>query len=198
MPSTTVSKSVAIIVGFTEGKWHARRLEKALRARGHTVVSDFTNADVIFAHSGGCYSVPLNLKPHQLVMLVNPTYWPGRSVPERGRVMVQQALRLLLPGYHPLYHFWKALHNVCYFFWHAGQNLAIIRHAPRYNLEQELQHKHTILVRNQDDPWLTPDFRDLQAIHPHLQVIELPGDHADCWLHPDRYIDLLELEVKES
>lgn len=192
------SKTATILVGFTEGQWHRNRLRTALEKRGYSYVDDTQKADIIFAHSGGCYDVPLDLRPEQLVILINPTYWPGRSIVGRGVVMTGQMLRSMLPGYHPLYHTWKTLHNVVYLFVHIGQNLSIVHHVKRYKLDEELRHKNTILVRNKNDPWLTPNFRDLQRTHKSLKVVELPGNHEDCWLHPDRYIDLIELETKES
>jgi hypothetical protein len=192
------SKSVAIIVGFTEGDWHRRQLQLALEKRGYRTTSDLASADVIFAHSGGCYNVPLNLRHQQLVMLVNPTYWPGRTLHKRAQIMSLHLIYAIRPGHHPRYHAWKTLHNIGYLFWHGSQNLSMVRRAPKYNLEAELKHVRTILVRNQTDPWLTPDFRDLQHTNPHLKTVELPGDHDDCWLHPDTYVDLLESELKEN
>lgn len=187
-----MNKTVAIIVGFTEGDWHRLRLQTAFENHGYKVIDDPERADIIFAHSGGCYSVPLTLRPQQTVMLVDPTYWPGRPLAVRSQLMTWQLLRAIRPGNQPAYHIRKTFHNLVYLLWHGSQNLAMIRQAPHYNLEDELKHAHTILVRNQNDPWLTPAFRDLKHFNEQLQLFELEGDHDDCWLHPDTYINLLQ------
>jgi hypothetical protein len=150
---------------------------------------------VVIAHSGGCYHVALGLRQEQLLVLIAPPYWPGRSLLLRSQSMTLQMLRAIRPGNEPIKQANKTLHNIFFLFWHAGKNLAILHRARKYDLEQELRHPKTILVRNQNDPWLTPNFRDLQRFNKQLKLIELPGDHDDIWLHPEPYINLIESEA---
>jgi len=171
------------------------RLRKALAQHGFTTVANPRDADVVIAHSGGCYHVTLGLRPEQLLILIAPTYWPGRSLMLRSQSMSLQMLRAIRRGNEPIHQINKNIHNIFFLFWHASKNLAMVHHARQYNLEQELQHPNTILIRNQNDPWLTPNFRDLKRFNKNLRLVELPGDHDDVWLHPEPYIDLIESEV---
>ena len=68
-----------IIVGFTEGEWHKRRMQNDLQLRGIVVTNDYRQADYIIAHSGGCYEIP-PLSATQILMYINPTYWPNRTL----------------------------------------------------------------------------------------------------------------------
>jgi hypothetical protein len=189
------SKTVAIVYGFTEGKWHGKRLRSALAQHDFTVVSKTRDADIVIAHSGGCYNVPPELRPEQLLMLIAPPYWPGRALLLRSQSMAVQMLRAIRPGNEPVNQANKVLHNILFLFWHASKNLTIVRRARRYNLEKDLPHPNPILVPKKHDPWLTPNFRDLQRFNEHLRLIELPGDHDDIWLHPEPYINLIESEA---
>lgn len=187
-----MGKTVALMYGFTEGQWHGRLFRKELSRRGYKLVADPHQADIVIAHSGGCYYVPLDLHPDQLVVLIDPTYWPHKSLATRARTMTLRLIRAIRPGNRPLYHLQKTTHNLGYLLRHGDKNQAMIRRAHKYNLEAEISHTRIILVRNHDDPWLTPDLKHLKKINPRLKLVELPGEHDDLWLHPDSYIDLIQ------
>ena len=106
--------------------------------------------------------------------------------------MTLQVAQSIRPGNEPLYHLNKTLHNTAYFGIHLARNLAMIKQAESFNLEQEIKHSNTILVRNDGDPWLTPQLDQLQSLNPHLQIVRLEGEHDDCWQHPKAYIELLQ------
>lgn len=180
-----------LLVGFTEGKWHIKRFENGLRRHGFGLTHDITEADCVITHSAGCYVIP-PLADNQILMLINPTHWPGRSLRRRAAVMLHHVAISIRPGNHFWHHMWKSLHNMFYLFYRWRDNWQIIRQAPVYDLEQSINHERTILVRNKRDPWLTPNLDDIQKKHPKLKIVHLPGDHDDCWLHPRPYIELLE------
>jgi hypothetical protein len=182
---------VHIVYGFTEGNWHGKKFRRALRDRGYSMTHDITRADYVIAHSGGCYDVP-PLADNQRLMLINPTYWPGRSLAERAKNMSQQIVKSIRPGNKPFYHLYKTLRNIGYLFYHHRTNQFMIRRSKTFNLEQEIKHGKTLLVRNDHDPWITPDLDRLQSLNKQLHIARLPGEHDDCWLHPEPYIDYLE------
>jgi hypothetical protein len=53
-----MSESVCIIYGLNEGAAMGRKLVRALKEAGFTITDDSAGADIILAHSGGCYLVP--------------------------------------------------------------------------------------------------------------------------------------------
>lgn len=183
--------SVHIIYGFTEGKWHGKLFRRTLKRRGYTVAYKAQDADVVMAHSGGCFDVP-QLRDNQLLLLINPPYWPERSLAERSSNMVRQIVRSLLFNRKAHFHLNKTLHNGLYLLRNRQTNQFMAARAKTFNLEQEIRHNKTILVRNHDDPWLTPELHNLQKLNSRLVIKRLPGIHDDCWLNPEPYIDIIE------
>ncbi|HET6924775.1 MAG TPA: alpha/beta hydrolase [Candidatus Saccharimonadales bacterium] len=185
-------KTVAIIFGFTEGEWHGKRFRRHLREAGYEVIKKAADADIIIAHSGGCYYVPRDLTTTQQVMLIDPPYWPARTIVRRGNNMLLHMTLQVRPGNEPFYQVHKTARNIAYLVRHARTNLAMMRHARVFNLADNIAHPHTILVHNEEDPWLTPDLAHLKRINPYLRIHHLPGGHDDCWWHPEHYINLLQ------
>ncbi len=72
-------KKVAIIPGLFEGSAQAAELRPALTHAGLEVTSDLTCADVVIAHSGGCFFAG-EAAEAELVILAGPPYNPSRSV----------------------------------------------------------------------------------------------------------------------
>lgn len=182
---------VFFVYGFIEGRWHSKRFRRALRKRGYDVGRSLKNADVIIAHSGGCYDVP-PLRDDQLLVLINPPYWPERSVRERTWNMAKQMIITLKPGRHALYSARKTVRNLIYSVTRRRHNKRIAERTRTFRLVDEVRHSRTILVRNNNDPWLTPNLTELQKANPHLHIERLAGDHDDCWIKPNLYIDLIE------
>lgn len=186
-----MDQTVAIIYGFTEGQWHGKRLRKLLRSQGYRLIKRPERADVVIAHSGGCFDVP-QLQDHTLLVLIDPPYWPERELFTRAHHMSLQMLRAIRPGNRPLFHLSKTLHNFMYLVRHARTNRRLVYRSKTFDLEREVTHLRTILVRNANDPWLTPHLDKLLELNPHLEVARMPGDHDDCWQHPEPYLNLIQ------
>ena len=186
-----MAKTVAFIYGFTEGQWHGKRFRRLLRDHNYTITKEVTEADIVIAHSGGCFDVP-KLKKQALLILINPPYWPERSLQVRSHAMTKQLIGAVRPGNQPFYHTHKTARNLTYLVRHARTNRYMMSRAKTFNLASEAIHVNTILVRNSNDPWLTSSLDYLQSKNPNLRIVRMSGDHDDCWLHPERYINLLQ------
>lgn len=187
-----MATTVAFIYGFTEGEWHGKRFRKVLRENGYEIVYNPHVADIIIAHSGGCYHVPIDLKPSQKVLLINPTYWPGKPLLLRALKMFGQLITAVRIGNRPLYQLQKTVHNLWYLVWHADTNRDMVKRAHKFELPVEIKHNPTTLVRNLHDPWLTPKLDDLKQINPQLRIVCMPGWHDHCWEFPEAYLHLLQ------
>jgi hypothetical protein len=185
--------SVAILPGFSEGYWHTKRLRRALKRAGFSHSLSPSEADIVIAHSAGCYVVP-PLRDEQLLVLINPTYWPGKSLGSRGSTMTWQILQAVRPGNQPFYQLHKTAHNILNLVRNPRSHLALAAKASSFDLEQVVTHSKTIIIRNQSDPWLTPHLDHLTQINPGLSITTLPGGHDDCWQHPEPYVNLLQSE----
>lgn len=184
-------KRAHIVYGFSESRLHGRRFIKALRKQNIRLTRTFDRADYIIAHSGGCFNVP-ELRKNQLLMLIDPPYWPGQTLRSRAVEMTKQVLSAMRPGNRPLLEFYKNILRVGHVIIMNPVNRRIARQAKSFNLEDAVHHTHTILIRNANDPWITPDLTHLQQINPNLVIVTMPSGHDHCWDYPDAYVNLLK------
>jgi hypothetical protein len=149
-------------------------------------------ADIVIAHSAGCFYLPSTGR-EQLTVLIGPPYWPGKSpVPHFVRKVWRDfryyyRQRQTIPWLH------KSLYNSLYILGGLRKAIAIAQHANRHDFYLALQQKRVLIIRNEHDDFLTPDAPQLLAEHAHFSFRTAPGEHDDCWLHPDRYLDAIEV-----
>jgi hypothetical protein len=67
-------KTVAIIYGWTGGSWSTRQFRGELQKAGFKVISNREKANIIIAHSAGCYRVP-NKASAQFILLIHRFMW---------------------------------------------------------------------------------------------------------------------------
>lgn len=181
--------SVAIIYGIAEGPLLSRRLRQVLAKRGYSVTSDVRNADIILAHSGGCYLVPDKHKA-KAVVYVGYTYWPGRRLAESARAMLhheRQAVQLL-PWLRR-----STLNLLCLM--RLPHSIRLVRNWP--NREAFLSTPRSceqIFVRNRYDTYCEPN-KLVEHASKLASFISLPGGHNHIWEEPDIYADLLQSVV---
>lgn len=184
----TEPQTVAIIYGFSEGGYHSRRLRKALRSAGYRIIRDAKQADIIIAHSAGCYLVPSG---HQarVVLNVGYTYWPGRRLLDSLRAKLAEEYRrtglfvwLKECTIHDLY----ALN-----FLHVRRLIKGWRAPEAYLKVLEGTH---IFIRNRDDPYSKPE-AVLNAAGTEHTYISMHGYHDHLWDEPESYVNLLKSVV---
>lgn len=76
--------NVFIGYGGFEGSWHGKKLRSALVDRGFSISRNCSDAEIIIAHSGGCFLVPES-NCANIMILVGFPYWPGKSIASRIR-----------------------------------------------------------------------------------------------------------------
>ena len=183
-------KSVAIIYGWSEGPWQSKRFVAELSKSSLSVTKDLKSADIIFAHSAGCYLVPKDV-PAQTIILVGLPYWPGRS----SLSSVLKNLTVGLRQHHSegdiKWWFSKLAHNLYYIITRPQANWYVLTRHKIENLPISNEGKKIILVRNQEDTFCHPDVQKLVQRVSEYKFIELPGAHDNCWVNPAKYINLI-------
>jgi hypothetical protein len=183
-------KSVAIIDGFAEGKWHHKLLRKELEHAGFATADSTETADIIMAHSAGCFFLPVSSKP-QLIILIGPPYWPGRplivSMFKKIYLDFIYRLRERKLGYWLIKTFW----NTVYIFGDLQHVIHVGRFARKRDLLDRLKNKEVVLIRNEDDAWCTPDLKNIPFKNKSVEFYALPGEHDDCWVNPQPYAKIL-------
>ncbi len=181
----TESATVAVVYGFAEGGFHSRKLRTALLTAGFTLTSEIAEADIIIAHSAGCYLVPVG---HQarVVLNIGYTYWPGRSLLHSlsGKLAEEYRRTGMLTWLKEC-----AIHDI--YALNIPYVLRLIKgwRAPEAYL-QAMQFR-AIFVRNQADPYCEPS-AIMQAAGEKHTYLSLPGYHDHLWDEPKEYINLLK------
>jgi hypothetical protein len=182
--------AVCILYGFCEGPRMGGQFLRLLAINRYHIISDPRRADVLIAHSGGCFLVPVDTAARQIIM-VGLTHWPGKSI-----------VRALLEKNWNDFRYHRSerkagawLHKFSWnlvYFWNMPRNFHMLRARKRGDFWRA---KHITLVRNREDSFCTPDIASLPFVH-KPEYIELPDQHDDIWLHPDRYVDIINHYAK--
>lgn len=186
--------SVFIFQGWAGGKWHTRDFAKALQSNGFVVSDNSSNADIIVAHSTGCYGLPTDLKA-RLVMLMNPPYWPDKSILERLLKKKGHDTKLAHREHGKRYVFLKTLWEGVYIVTRPRYTVLAIKHHRKLDFLEHLEDKKVVLVRNENDYFCSPGIESAVKKYPNVRYIQLPGAHDDYYTNPKPYIDLLLKEL---
>jgi len=189
-----MSTSVAVLPGIFSGSRTTRRLRQLLHESGHTVTANLADADIVIAHSAGCLDAR-TAAPGQIVVLVNPPYWPGRTIRERVHNRMHSNLLFYRRGISFGQWAVRNLWGIWYALSQPRRNRFITRHMAAFNLPEFMYgRRRVIIVRNELDDWLTPELDGIGGENPDcaVTIIRLPGDHDDFNYNPGRYVDLLQ------
>ncbi len=173
---------VCIIYGWSEGSWHGKQLRKSLHDAGFTITKRCEDANILIAHSGGCFMLP-NTLDAKLVLLVGLPYWPGKRLIKSVRSKLKDEPKNL---------WWikKIIVNTGYIFikpkrwykmWLAWKSKNILGHvAPK-----------VVIIRNDNDHFLHPEEMHKIATLNNWFIKLLPGQHDDIWTNPSPYVKLV-------
>ncbi len=186
-------KTVAIIYGWAEGRWQSKRFVKTLIKNGFEITDNIQKANVIFAHSSGCYLVPVGTKA-ELIVLVGLPFWPGRSL--ASSIVRKLVMEIKYHRRHKGFGWWlnKMSHNSWYIITRPQATYYGITRHKVGNLPSG-QNTKVLLVRPSDDTTHHPEATKKLEPAKNYKYIELPGAHDDCWMEPKPYVDLLLKEL---
>jgi hypothetical protein len=184
-----MAQKVAILYGWSEGKWHSKQLVKELEDRGFKLVKNVEKADIIIAHSLGTLLIPEKITA-KFIMLVGIPYWPGQPIIKSFKENLKyEASRkyglswwLRRSGW-ATYYVLKKL---------GGHYRTLRRRAKNdLGLPAPSKDRRIILIRNQLDTFMHPDIQELLPVTKNYTLIKLPGGHEDWMLRPKKYIEIL-------
>lgn len=184
-------KSVTILYGFGEGRWHGRKLQSALSAADFTIANNPRDADIIIAHSGGMYGLP-EIVANKTVLLVAPSCGqPNKTWLQTQSKKVWQDM--IFFSHAGMFAPWlqKSCWNMFY----------LIKQIPRLPRLWLIHRRHqagiptiiakaTTVVIFKDDPWSGYLSAEEKTKHPDYTFITVEATHDDIWLHPEKYVEL--------
>lgn len=183
---------VAILYGIGEGDYHGRAFVAELQKAGFEVVRDARKADVVVTHSGGCFFLP-PLELRQKFVLINPPYWPDRSLVNCTIQKVAIDFIDFVKDGKILSWLWKTVINLAHIGRYIFKVLTITLHAHKQRFYEAIHDEHTIIIRNDQDAFLAPNAEQLleQKVGRIAPFYHLPGQHDACWREPKPYIDII-------
>lgn len=186
----TVKRSFAILYGFGEGSWHGRGLQRELLATGFVIADTPEVADVIIAHSGGMYSLPVNLASKTIVLIAPSCGSAGKTWLRTQSKKVWLDMRFFAREGILTKWIQKSFWNAFY----------LVRQSPRLPYLWRTHRSHTaglramdtktIVVTFRDDPW--SGYMTTHEIEKHIDYTFIGVDavHDDIWLRPAVYANL--------
>lgn len=184
-------QTLCIIYGLNEGPALSKRLRRHAEQRGFVITADAGAADVLISHSGGCFFV--GEKPAKIILIANPVCGLRRSMPfvVTKKIFLDFIDCLRTRKIHLWLH--KTGWNIIYMFTKFGPNLRMILAATpfRSSLPQTNAEK-TFVINNQTDPWAFCVPGAAIAERPNYTYMTLPGSHDDLWIHPEKYLDIIQ------
>lgn len=187
-------KTLAIVHGWSEGPWQSRRFCKELAKTELQFIKRAEDADVIVAHSEGCYWVPRKNKA-SLILLIGIPHWPGRHL-FTSVILNLKANYSFARGDESLaYWFTKLTRNLWYIITRPYQSYRVLKlHNLRF-LPRQSSTKRVVMIRNHLDTFTHPKIDKILDQVKRYKYVEYPGVHDDCWSHPHKYIELIENQL---
>ena len=184
-------QSVKVIYGVASGDRLGGRLRRELRHAGFTIAKKSDDADIIVAHSAGCFWLQ-DTRQDQKLMIIDPPYWPGRTVRDRAKEKSDANFHYRRYDYSHRLWLTKNLWGFYYLIRDMKRTVHIAKRVKDFDLPSVIGDKSVLLVRNKLDSWCTPDLDYLKHNHRNLKIVELPGEHDDWFFNPKPYVDLLQ------
>src|SRR3989344_1103075 len=182
------SLTYAFSFGFLAGQGHGRMLGKLLRREGYVQARDLEQADIIVAHSAGCWMIPLTAKPKLVIFIGMPL---AQSSPSRTFVRAnRQKMRSLMKSLQLTRASQLIFYSTYYGFTQISRNRNIIRTAKHAQPVVIPTAKH-IFIANRYDPW--PHAKKLQSYIDKYNwtFVSMPGVHDDIWQQSNRYMAII-------
>lgn len=187
-------KTVAILHGWAGGWWHVREFKEELHKNGLRVIKNAHPADIIFAHSTGCYRLP-EKSGAKLVVLQGPPYWPGKSILRRLLLKKGHDTSLHLKERGIMFAINKLIWELVYIIIKPSYTFIALKHHRYLHFLDLVENKKVILIRNEEDYFCSPEIAKAVEKYPNVRYVELPGDHDDFMTNPGPYIDLIRKEL---
>lgn len=141
-------------------------------------------ADIIIAHSGGCWLIPKTAKPHLVVYIgmclpqpdLRQAFLQANGSSLRRSKFTSNVKTKLTSSYHSLMR--------------PKRNLDMIRMAKRAK-PVVFPKVDAIFVANRYDPWPNSDALGNYIARYGWSFIGMEGAHDDIWEHPERYVAII-------
>lgn len=186
---STKPLTFALSYGFVEGAAHGRKISRMLKKAGFEPAKSLAKADVIIAHSAGCWLLPENAKPQLMIYIGMPL--PLTSAQKLWLKANWMNIKSFLAKGHVLKMFRVAALNTYYALRHTRRTIDIIQ-GVKTAKPTVFKGALTIFIANQHDPWPHSAKLSDYIEREDWTFLSLPGAHNNIWIHPAYYVDIIK------
>jgi len=173
---------VYIAYGWLEGTWQGKKLRSHLVDAGHTVTSSMQEADVIIAHSAGCYMLTTTANT-KLTLLIGLPNWP--------RTLIKCTFEKVRIEHKDCYWFKKTFWNLIYAIFQPVRLVSVYRSFNKKTLPN-FKNCEVILIHNKLDTYMDEGVSTDLAKQHNWQYKNVSGEHDDLWQNTDFYINFIK------
>ncbi len=183
-----MSKTVALVYGWAEGPWEAKKFINELNLHEFQLSKDVHTADILVAHSLGCYLIPPECVAKTIVLNGTPL-WPHRTYLGSLTRKLKREFYYHKNSDDLKWWFSKFIHNIYYTIsrpivsWHA---------ITKNQIENIPSNAKVLIVHNQNDSFSETSAMKTLAKENSYKFIGFGGLHDDIWTNPKPYVDLLK------
>jgi hypothetical protein len=176
-------QTFAISYGFMGGKRHAKKLNKRLLAAGFEP-ANIDHADMIIAHSAGCWLIPEGVAPRLVLYIGMPL---AQAKPREAwlEANLKSFHNGLLPGLH------VKMIDTYYGLRQPLRNLRIVRSA-KIAQPVIITNAQAVFIAHRYDPWTRSDSLQNYIDSQDWAFIDLPGSHGTIWEKPELFVEVIK------
>lgn len=181
--------SYAFSYGFLGGALHSRDFRKLLHEKGYVPALSIMDADIIIAHSAGCWMVPESVSPKLLVLVGMPL--AKDKLHKTLKAANKENIRAFKRNRHLLKGAKVGLYSAYYGLVQPKRNKNIASDAKKNRPVAQYSSLHTVFIVNKNDPWPSAEqVQELPDVY-NWAFIGLAGAHDDIWEHPSHYVSII-------
>jgi len=179
----------AISYGFLGGPAHSRRLCRLLGRQGYVQAQSVGQADIVIAHSAGCWLIPESATPKLIVFVGMPL---SEAHPHQTfKDARQKNIQAFMYNFHLLRGLAIGLYSLYYWLTQPTRNRDIIRRA-KTAPEVTSRADTTVFIANRDDPWPHSNRLEQYLGNHNWAFLSLPGSHNNIWEYSERYVAIID------
>jgi hypothetical protein len=187
--------SYYISYGFINGRAHGKQLRQKLAAAGLRETKNAASADILIAHSAGCWRLP---KTHsaQLIMLIGMPLQRG-STTRKFLEASKGNWQTFAANGHTTRELRVLFYSLIYMLRQPRRNITIAKTTQRRQQPvPDFAPARVVFVMNRHDPWpKSPELDELLESMPFAYV-GLPDSHDNIWEHPERYVNIIKTHAR--
>jgi hypothetical protein len=171
--------------GLVGGQANSRKMTKLLHNAGYHLAKTPSEADIIIAHSAGCWLIPRDVSPKIVIYIGMPlvqsnlrqSFLSANLLSFKREYILRTLRTKLLTSYYSLRQ--------------PVRNLNIIRMAKTAK-PVLVPEAVTVFIANRHDPWPQSEKLENYTKKYPWTFINMSGTHDDIWEHPDRYVAIID------